>query len=86
VSATVTEPRLPVGPFQQWVRTRLAMPGESIQSLAAHTGLSVRRLADIRDGLQATVRVDTVDRALLYSPTHLQELYPELYVFEEREA
>jgi hypothetical protein len=71
-------------PFAEWLKTKVEERG--VQNAAAETRLPERTLWRLVNGRTARVHIDTVDGALLYTPTNMQELYPELFEFEEAVA
>lgn len=67
-------PILPAEPFRRW----LAAVRLPLSALAAQTGVPERRLGSVRNGAQAGVAMDVVDRVLLAvgDGTTLDDLYP----------
>lgn len=80
---------LPVGPFSDWLRSRIAYlqrieQQSTWQDLVGLSGRSIRAIVHCE---YPTVNLDLVDRVLTRDDTtNLQDLYPDLYPDEEAQA
>lgn len=74
-------PRLPVGPFRDWLNIRMDEYGHHSDVLADALGMESRRLYALLYE-QKFVTLDVADRALCAMGDHIDALYP----YEEQAA
>ncbi len=70
--------RLPVEPLSKWIKRNFSYRG-GLADLSRTTGLDWSQLKRYRDKVNPEIQVGTVDRILVHTDTHLQDLYPNLY-------
>jgi hypothetical protein len=70
---------LPAEPFANWLTARLEEDESlTLRAIALASGVSDKRLQDIRNGVQDTVHIDVIDRVFVEAREHqaLEGLYP----------
>lgn len=73
-------PRLPIGPFSEWLAVKYEEYGRNSLLLAGVVGMDSSLVHRYKEGKQDRVSIDTVDKALTREgSTFLFQLYPELY-------